>query len=136
MSVQAMAQIETGAIYFVTLALETDVHVMGGLGFTNLLHLFCWGEAAAAAEETAKAYLFGAGVVVKKVLGSTTAAAKQDPATYTFPEQIYGLPDRIAVQAIRSKGFPDFMVEDTLQALRKRQNQLRMVRQLRAAQKG
>lgn len=136
MSNQAAAAIETGSIYFVTLSLASEVYVMGGIGFTDCLHLFCWGETPAEAEETARAHLLGAGVGVKKVLGSTTAALKQDPASYTFPEQICGLPDRIAVKAIRSRGFPDFMVDETLKTLRKRQSQLRVGRQRLAAQNG
>lgn len=137
MSDQATATIETGTIYFVTLALASQVYVMGGgIGLTDYLNLFCWGDTPEEAEENAKAYLLGTGIGVKKVLGKTTPALKQDPASYTFPEQICGLPDSIAMKAIRSRGYPDCIVEDTLKTLRKRQSQLRVGRQRRAAQTG
>jgi len=63
MSDQATAAIETGTIYFVTLALASQVYVMGGgIGLTDYLNLFCWGDTPEEAEENAKAYLLGAGI--------------------------------------------------------------------------
>ena len=51
-------------------------------------------------------------------------ALQQDPTHYTFPEQIYGLPEKAAIAAITSRGYPESIVNSTLATLRKKLAQL------------
>lgn len=135
MSSKSTADAQAGSIYFVTVSLVAQVYVMGGIGFTDYLNLFCWGETPEAAEETARAHLMGANVAVKKVLGKTSLAISQDPTAYTFPEQICGLPDQLAVKAIHRQNYPSDWIAETLKTLRKRQAQLSAGRRLLDTQK-
>jgi hypothetical protein len=111
----------SGTIYFVHAVLAETIHCGG---FTDHLHLFCWGEDRQQAEANARAYLLGNGVVVKKFAGATPAL-QQNPAKYVYPEQIYGLPDAIAQVAIRSQSWLSAFGESTLKTLKKKQAQLR-----------
>jgi len=121
---------DAGSIHVVTLSLRGEVYVMGGTGFANRITLFAWGKSPTVAEGAARAYLHGGGVLVESVLGATKPAVCQDPASYTFPEQICGLPDQLAKQAILAKRYPAHLVEETFDALRARQQRLRKGEQL------
>ncbi len=106
-------------IHFMTVYLDRQVHAQA-LGFTSLVFMYSWGETIEEAEAHVKAYLKGIGVGVRRLCG-TAHAVKQSPRSYCFPEQICGLPNELAVEAIRAAGYPADITAETLVVLNQRQ---------------
>ena len=117
-------------IYFLSVSLAEDVHVQAQ-GFTSYLNLFAWGDTPQQAEENGRAYLLGNDVEVKKFYG-TSVSLQQNLARFTFPEQIYGAPEDLAIAAIRAKDYPESITNSTLARLRKKLSQLHAGRTLLA----
>src|SRR5574337_1494239 len=92
-------------IYFVTVNLEQSVHAQA-LGFTKMLYMHGWGSSPQEAVDNVKSYLAAKQLTVRKDDGATLAK-QQDVRRYSFPEQICGLPEDLALDAIRNMALPE-----------------------------
>lgn len=125
-------QPRTGQIFFMTVDLEKQVHVTP-LGFTHAIPVYGWGRDADEAQRHVRAFYEGGGLAVKDFLGSAIPAVNQELGRYTFPEQISGLPEEIALEAIQASKLPEEWIEDSIQTYRKRQRQILASNQLNPA---
>lgn len=114
-------------IFFLTLKLDQEVH-MQALGFTRTHYSFAWGDSGADAIDNVKARLAAQGVGMEKVL-SAGVADKQSVRSYTFIEQIYGLPRAQFDEALALMSYPDWIAESTLTEYLKHCEQIAVGRQ-------
>lgn len=114
-------------IHFVTVNLEQEVHAQA-LGFTKTVYLYGYGSSDEAVDHVT-AYLASQHLRVRKI-ASASKAVEQDPRRYTFPEQICGLPEDLALEAIRHKALPDGWHAETTAAFYTRREAIATGRQL------
>jgi hypothetical protein len=110
-------------IHFVTCRLSQQVHVPGQ-GFTSTLYLYTWGSNASEAERHARAYLVAQGLDVQEI-SPPRVAKNQLLQSCVHPEQIYGLPEAMAEEEIRSRDYPEDILQCTLENLKEKQRLVR-----------
>lgn len=117
-------------LYWMQVKVTKVVH-MQALGFTDWVPMHAWGDDENEALGNVTSYLVARGSEVARC-PEVKRALEQDPARYTFPEQIVGLPDDVARAAIVRKRFPASIEQDTLETLSERQQALERGRRLLA----
>lgn len=73
-------------IYFMTIIFDKTVHVIGGGGFTNILHSYTEAASPEDAEDITTRHWVGRGLKVRSV--NARRAYQQDKTRYTFPGNI------------------------------------------------
>lgn len=100
-------------IYFVTVQLNEQVHAQA-LGFTNTIYQYCHADSPANAVRTSQAWCVGRGLQFKSAAASEST--QQDPARFTFVENIHGLPESAfeeCMKQVAKRGFPEHMVAES-----------------------
>lgn len=110
-------------IHFVTCRLRHQVHTPGQ-GFTNVIYLYTWGFDSIEAERHARAYLAGQDLEIEAI-SPARLAANQSLQRFAYPEQIYGLPEDLATAEIRTRGYPDEILQVTMASLLEKQHIVR-----------
>ena len=102
-------------IHLITIDLQEQVHAQA-LGLTKTLHLYGWGRDATEAGRNVMAYCLGANLSPKRISGAIRSQ-KQDFDSFTFPEQIYGLPPGFGRLAISKSKSSETMIDEALKKL-------------------
>lgn len=100
-------------IFFVHVALTESIHVQA-LGFARAVHCFGWGASPAEAAANVCAYFVGKDVGVQSVR-SSSPAKNTELRSFTFPEQVYGLPEAELARDVEARDYPAWIEANTLQ---------------------
>lgn len=99
-------------IYFVHIAFTEGIHVQA-LGFTKAMHCFGWGASPAEAAANVCAYFVGNGIALQGVK-SSSPSTNTELRSFTFPEQVYGLPEAELARDVAARGYPAWIEANTL----------------------
>lgn len=93
-------------IYFVTVCLNTQVHMIG-LGFTSQFYLYACAQSPLEAEKATMQWVKQQGLDVHKVVSGGKPATMQSINTYSSPEAIINLPKAVLEHLYEQRQYPE-----------------------------